>query len=503
MYLAIALFFSALSFAAEPNEIAHKLLDEAAATAGSTSLEIHILSLMHLGRTYPIYDKKKAIDFFRQAFAATSGAPEESRDVLQGEIVKWLADVSLPEAMEQLCGMSEPAAELEGKTSAIDRVIQLLLAKSEFDMAAVVIGLIPADADYPFRAAEQLFDQLPKDDPRRVLVFTRAKSAYQLHPERGFTEMLSTHWRKLPREVAESALNAVIGAVLAKKDDSLNFDGDTPGDDGKVILKSRRAIELAQMYQVLNGIDPKRAQQLVAANPELKSAMSQPLPEKKSEESKDQPPSGDEDAIVPPISMFQVADFTTLSERIGNWALAEKKVEEFVAAADKDLQQSLSRVADVQYPGMKAVAICGLAKKFAAKDQTTGRSLFDKCMTAVSDIKDPLELSVPLMSAAEAAHTINLKDQAWEAMQKAFTGASEAYVMESNAEKINKALREYWPSLQTCRVVAYRAAKLFGEEAEALLRGVRDTDMSVVMRIEMARALMKEPHSVHNVSFRF
>jgi hypothetical protein len=174
----IVLLFTALSFAAEPNGKALKLLDEAAATAGSTTLEIHILSLMHLGRTYPVYDKKKAIDFFRQAFAATSAAPEETRDVLQGEIVKWLADVSLPDAMEQLRGMEEPATGLEGNTSAVDRVIQLLLAKSEFDKAAEVIGLIPAEADYPFRAAALLFDQLPKDDPRRVLVFTRATSAY-------------------------------------------------------------------------------------------------------------------------------------------------------------------------------------------------------------------------------------------------------------------------------------------------------------------------------------
>ena len=503
MHLAIALLFSALSFGAEPNEKAHKLLDEAAAMVGSTSLEVHILSLMHLGRTYPVYDKKKAVDFFRQAFAATSGASEEARNALQGEIVKWLADVSLPEAMEQLRGMSEPATELEGKTSAIGRVIQLLLAKSEFDKASEALGLIPADAGYPFRAAELLFDQLPKDDPRRVLVFTRATSAYHLHPDRAFTEMLSTNWRKLPREVAESALNAVMNTILVQKDDSFNFDGDTPGDDGKMIMKNRRSIELAQMYQVLNGIDPKRAQQLVATNQELKSAIAQPLPEKQAEESKDQSPVDDEDAIVPPMSMFQAADLNTLSERMGKWALAEKKVDEYVEGANKDLPQSLSRLNDVQYPGMKAVAICGLAKKFAVKDQATARSLFDKCMTAVNDIKDPFELSVPLMSAAEAAHTINLKDQAREAMQKAFTGAAESYVMESNAEKLNKALREYWPSLQTCRVVAYRAAKLLGDEAEVLLRGVRDPDMSVVMRIEMARALMKEPHSVHNVSFRF
>src|SRR5258708_33348247 len=135
MHRAIALFCSALCFAAEPNEKAHKLLDEAAATASSTTLEVHILSLMHLGKLYQVYDKKKAVDLFRQAFAATAASPDETKNLLQGEIIKNLADVSLPDAVEQLRGMSEPATNLEGNTSAIDRVTQLLIAKSDFNKA--------------------------------------------------------------------------------------------------------------------------------------------------------------------------------------------------------------------------------------------------------------------------------------------------------------------------------------------------------------------------------
>jgi len=498
------LLSSLCCFAAEPNEKAHKLLDEAAATAGSTTLEVHILALMHLGKLYQVYDKPKAVDYFRQAFAATSSSGEDMKNILQGEIVKNLADVSLPEAAEQLRGMAEPATTLEGNTSAIDRVTQLLIAKSEFDKATEVMGLVPAAAAYPFRAAGSVFDALPNNDPRRVLIFTRATAAYQRRPEREFTEMLHARWRKLPREVAEAALNAVANAILVKKDQNFSFNGDEADDNGKMILKNLRTVELAWMYQVMNGVDPKRAQELAATNQEIKTASVEKLKEPKTEEKKAEPSKDDEDdGMYPPLSILRGIDIDNLSDRIGQWALAEKKATAALELAEKDLPQSLSRIGDLPYPAMKAQAICGLAKKFAPKDQATGKSLIDKCLDAVSDVKDPADTGTPLLSAAQAAMTIKLRDRAWEAMQKAVVISGEAYVAEANAEKVNKALREYWPSLQMCRLTAYTGAKLFAEEADTLLRDVRDPDMSVIMRIEMARALMKEPQYAHSMSFRF
>ncbi len=505
MHRAIGLLFATFAFAAEPNEKAHKLLDEAAATVSSTNIDIHVLSLMHLGRMYQVYDKRKSVDFFRQAFAGTTAVAEDSKDALQGEIVKNLADVSLPDAIEQLRGMAAPATTLEGNTSAIDRVVSLLLAKSDFDKASEVIGLVPGEAEYPFRAAGTLFEKLPENDPRRVLVFTRATTAYQSHPAREFTEMLSAHWRKLPREVADSALTAVMNTILVKKDDSFNFEGNDSDDNGKMILKSRREVELGWMYNVLKGIDPKRAQELIATNQELKAAAAKPLQEKKAaEEAKDQNAAPEEDdGLYPPVSLLRGMDIDNMADRIGKWAAAAKKAEDAVKLADKDLQQALSRIGDLPYPVMKAVAICGLGRTFGRKDQGTGKSLYEKCTTAISDIKDPADASAPLMIAAEVANIIKQKDQAMESMQRAFVAGVEAYVAEANAEKKNKALREYWPSVQICRVVAYNAARVFGEESEVLLQSIRDPDISVVMRIELARALMKDPNVVHNMSFRF
>ena len=491
-----------LCFAGEPNEKAHKLLDDAAATVGSTTLEVHVLSLMHLGTLYRPYDKKKAIDFFRQAFAATSASPEESKGILQGEIVKNLADISLPDAMEQLRGMAEPATTLEGKTSAIDQVTQLLLAKSEFDEAMEVIGLVPASAAYPFHATGSVFDALANNDPRRVLIFTRATTAYQRKPEREFTEMLHARWRKLPREVAGSALQAVVNTILVKKDQNSNFAGDGADDSGKM-MKNLRTVELAQMYQVMTGLDPKQAEQLAASNQEIKTASLERLREKVAVEYGDEPSEQDEAVLIPPPSLFRGADGRNLLDRMGKWEAAKRRAEAAAELADDDLPQSLSQIEDLPFPTMKAELICEMARQIAEEDVETAKSLFKKCLDSAADIKDTSDTTGPLLAAARAAMTLSQRDWAWEAMGKAIISASESYVSEAHAEKVNKALREYWPSLQMCRLTAYTAAKLFADEAEKLLGGVRDPDMSVIMRIEMARALMKEPLPVHNMSVQF
>ena len=67
---------------------------------------------------------------------------------------------------------------------------------------------------------------------------------------------------------------------------------------------------------------------------------------------------------------------------------------------------------------------------------------------------------------------------------------------QANAEVPNPVLRENWPSTQAYRRVFYRAAKMMGVDAEPMLARVTDADLSLLLRIEVAQALLERPQTL-------
>ena len=108
-------------------------------------------------------------------------------------------------------------------------------------------------------------------------------------------------------------------------------------------------------------------------------------------------------------------------------------------------------------------------------------------------IKDPRNTVSPYVDIAEAAHKIKDEERARLALDKAMTGATALYKLDVNADAPNEALREYWPSTQSYRRIVYRAAALYGIDAEYILPTITDPDLQLLASIEMARSLLKKP----------
>ena len=196
-------------------------------------------------------------------------------------------------------------------------------------------------------------------------------------------------------------------------------------------------------------------------------------------------------------------DMNAFQTRFTDWFKIAAKAEEALKLSDTSIPKAVSLASEITHVATRADALCKIARKGSAKDPETARSVFEKCMTAISDVKIPIDAIAPLLSAAEAAQALKLKEPAIEAFSKALVGVAEAYSQESNSEIQNIVLREYWPSVQAGRVIAYSAGKSLGPDAELLLRDVSNPDISVLCRIEMALALLGQPNSVHHMSFRF
>ena len=58
-----------------PRQKARQLLDSAAEMTAATTPDVQATALMHLARNYQDFDRKKAIEFFKQSFTAATTPP--------------------------------------------------------------------------------------------------------------------------------------------------------------------------------------------------------------------------------------------------------------------------------------------------------------------------------------------------------------------------------------------------------------------------------------------
>src|SRR4051794_15125119 len=71
----LAAFTLAAADKSTPRQKARELLDGAAEMIAATKPDVQPVALMHLADTYQVFDKKKAIEYFRQAFTAATLPP--------------------------------------------------------------------------------------------------------------------------------------------------------------------------------------------------------------------------------------------------------------------------------------------------------------------------------------------------------------------------------------------------------------------------------------------
>ncbi len=463
------------------------------------------MALVHIGTSYRLFDHTKSVEFLRRAFAATAALPEETgetvRSAHQSEVVKAMADISLPGAIELLRSMTNPAGDFDNKISASGKVIQLLLIKQEFDRAIEVVNLTPEGADYPYRAVERIFATLPVNDPRRVILAGNALAAYRRRSSGPFVELVARHWRELPRPLANEALDALVKGMLDRPKDSSEAKA-TLGEDGSVQLNEETAVQLASLNQVLQGLQPKLGEELLAKNLDLRAAVARRPDGKLPDPPPDVTPSEGlkQDDLMVPMNLLYADSLSERAAGLRQLEQADGEAQKILAAIPKDPQYAISLVPSIPFVSLRADLLARIARSIGAKDSAAGKALLGRCMTQIDELADPGDRVTPLMAVAEAAHEAKDNQTAWEVLGKALDAVAQLYQRDSNAERPNQALREYWPSIQLSRLVAWRTGKLFGVDAQELLANIHEPELALVSQIEMAGALLGEPLSVFRVS---
>ena len=475
--------------AAGPAEKARELLEKAAITAGAAQPEMHAVTMMYFGGAWRKLDKKQAVGYLRQAFTAAGALPEgDAGPKLQAEVIKTAARVDLNEA----CGLLRGMNASEARNSAADNVVDALIGERDFDKAVEVLALTPANAGYPFEAALRLFEALPKDDSRRVIVFGNAASAYRRAPGDGFRTLLAKHWQEVPREMAQAALAPVVNAIRDREDDADTGESlETP--KGTLKLGSRKSMELFELLPVLRALDPARAKEVLAQRADLRAA-AELYPEGRhaigsdgvlrTEQRKDGAGSSFQSSdfeVLPPLSMIAGNDLAKMQEGIRAFMEAVEKAEEALAVFEKDRSRALSLAGDIAVPVVRAELLLRFAGEMP--------ELLAKCASVIAEMPEAGDRVMPLLTLAELEHKRKNEEAAWEALERALAGVGEAYRSDTNADLPNRAPRVFWPSTLGCRRVVWQAAKLFGTRTEALFAELPG-DLLMLAQIELASTLL-------------
>jgi hypothetical protein len=472
-----------------PTAKARELLDAAGDAAGGVRPEIQAAALLHIADNYQLLDKKKAREFAQQAFTAAGSLPQDrmrNRERMQAEIVQIVADIDVPESIALLRQMQATTGDYDPRWPAIDKIVQVLIQKKDFDTAIELVENIGTTGFFSYTGASAIFGALPADDPRRTTLFGSAMSAYGARPQRSFVVLLRERGLDVPKQMAEAALNSFLREILDRKseeDQNSQTGVSFATAKGTVSFDSREDSELFDVMYIVRAINPKRAEELLEPRPGLRAWL-------------EQYPKGT--ASLTAEGWFWT--FATMggdkqaADRMKQYGRAQALTETIASSALNAVQENpdkaISLAQTIPAPARRAEILGSIARSVAGKDPDKARGALDKCIALLDEIKNPNDRVVAWDSVADAAHQIKDEKLTSRAIDRVLADATEIYKQEEDVEVPNVVPRENWPSTQAYRRAIMRATAILGVDAEPLLLKITDTELNLFARIAMAQALL-------------
>jgi hypothetical protein len=189
-----------------PRQKARELLDSAAEMIAATQPDTQAAALMHLADNYQVFDRKKAIEYFKQAFTAAESGNAMAKN-LQTEVVVALAALDSAEGIALLKQVPAPSEGYDNRPYAAARVMGGLVQKDQIQTALDLAEYMGSAGAYPFEGVGQVLAKLPQGDPQIAAVFSSALAAYTVKPNPSFATLLMRYRRQLPPGMAEAALS--------------------------------------------------------------------------------------------------------------------------------------------------------------------------------------------------------------------------------------------------------------------------------------------------------
>jgi hypothetical protein len=472
-----------------PRQKAKELLDGAAEMVAATRPDTQPAALFHLADNYQAFDKKKSIEYFKQAFAAAGSAR-----TLQTEIVVALAALDTNEGIALLKLIEAPVQGYDNRSFAAARIIGGLVQKGQLQTAIDLADYMGGAGAYPFEGIGILLSKVPPGDEQIAAIFSGALRAYTVKPSPSFATLLMRYWKQLPAGMPQAALSRILSNVLSSNSDKPYEPETLSSSKGTVTFTNREESELFEIMPLVREIDPKRYDDLLSSHAELRSAL------------QIFPGGGPSVADDRGITVYTVSSngkasdaaaekrgMEAMNSRMQTQALINTRAQTALAAADKDPDKALDLVAEIPSPPKQAEVLAVIARGAGGNDLVRGAHVLSRCIGMLDDLKYPDDRVLVWDLVAEVAGVLKDEQIAQRAIEKLLADAAELYKDDTDKDRPNRGPRENWPSTQAYRHAVIRAVKLMQVDAESLLAKIIDPDQNVLARITLAQALLERP----------
>lgn len=421
-------------------------------------------------------------------------AEGEKTDITKGRELLDAAVLAAPGAKPEVAAVAMRRIGENYFTFSDTKAKQYL--KTAFDLSLGIppelVHSLGATGEYPFAAARDIFEHLPKGEFRRAMVFGNAMTAYPARPALEFGAFLAGDWDQIPARTAEAALRQVVDTVMAMKDDGLTES--LGGAKGAVVLGSRQEVELFDLMHILLKLDPKKADEIRAQKPGLRVALArypegrQQMGERVSRNRGYQSSAGE--AVETTAYLQAVERIEKVLDAIGD------------KVTDAEVEQVLELTKGIPGQEKRAELLASLAQATADDQPEIARMLLKKTLALLDDGKDANARLNALREVAKLAHSVNDDEAAWDAIQRMSDTALAEYKLDTDADNPNTGLVDDWPATNAWRWTVITAAELFGIAAESVVLKIPDANIALLARIELAQKLLGRSHVASMTSLR-
>lgn len=470
----------------QTSQRAREILDEAAEMTDSAGLNVRILAWQRLGVAYRDFDGARSAAWLRKAFDAAALMPAVPRLAAQGRVVQSMAAVSPEAASEMLWAIPEAGRRTSAWQSAADVVVSNLVSRG-IDRALGELDLMREPVAYPFAIAQVLFQLLPAEDPRRLILFDQAHAAYRRLPKGQFPEFLAQHWRDVPRERAQGALRTVI-EVLPDKADQSDQPETTTADGSGARLHSQLTTELFRLAAALRELAPDSLQAAVANHPDLRFALER-FPDGRISDHwwDNEIPTGavargheDSDMGIPVWSVLFVSG-------IANRSASAEQVGTVMDVAAHRPAEALEKAGHIAHDAVRAEVFARIAMIAQGRDEKVSLRSLEAALSQLRQMRAPEQRIYGWLAVADAAHD---DATAWDALQRSVSDSVALWRQEMRTDSSGETPLAYRQSTQTCRLALLSAARRFGLRAVPLLGQIDERDLALLARIDLAGALV-------------
>ncbi len=474
-----------------------RMLQAAAAEAGTLDSGIAAFALMQVARGYATTDKLKAMQLLEEALAATRPIENEAfaemgqRAQLQSYIMRELVNLA-PVRADELLLQIEP----EARESVLLSLLAYYEGHNQLNRAIDALYRISAEKEMPYEIALRLMSALPPEsDSERLQIFTTALASYRDHTAHehvgDFSALIVTFKDKLPAPTIREAIDT----VFHQAEQDLKS-GEKPPvvamstRKGSVTFQSPYEFRLFQLLPILHDLDESATEQLLKQHPEVAAALERYPFGVASLGMSDDTEGSKRRAENGTGAAWKIrADRTNVATRMAEFSKAWKLVGE----ADLHPSDALANIDTITDYTVRCYALDGIARASLRKDPAVARSATRKLVDSI-DSAEGLDIQLMLLrTAVDLFLRLDDHDNARAVLGRGFALAEKAYKLDSNADEPNRVIKAFWPSTAAYRWFCGQAAQLEPDWALGITAKIPDAELRVVAEIALAQTWLKVP----------